>query len=653
MASARPAAKRIEDVSLEELLQPVVTASRYEQRQQDAPSAVSLVMADEIQRYGYLTLGELLASLRGVYVTDDRNYSYLGMRGFGLTGDYNTRALLLVDGQRANTSVYDSASVGLDFPVDLDLIERVELVRGPSSSLYGSNAFFGVINVLTKPAASVGASASVGLGSLGTYRAAARFGRRVGPVDLLVSATYGHRDGQRWLYYREFDDPSTRNGMVEKQDAEDWAQLFASTRVAGLSATGAFGWRRKRVPTASFGTIFGDPSLATIDAQGYAALRYQKRFRNGFELDARASFNHSFYDGDYPYDRRASETDPPLRAINRDTGSGSWWGTDVLVSHPVTRWLKLSGGGELRHEFRQNQDNYDAEPRVVQLERRDSTTLFGAFAQADLTPHRRVSVTGGVRYDHYVGPIGGSLSPRGAVIVSPWSRAHLKLLVGSAFRAPSAYERFYAAGDPAQGDAQLGNPDLGPERIQTYEAVLEQHLGRYLRGQLGGYYYRAHELIRLATLDALRNVRFTNLDTVHAYGLEAELEGRIRGVHLRVSYAAQRTHDVATERPLENSPAHLAQLNLSVPLYRDNLFVSLAARYVSRRTGKEQTVVLGHSLVDLTLLSRELPKGLVITACVRNLLDARYFHLGGAEHVQSMLEQNGRTFWLKADYRLW
>ena len=128
----------------------VYSASKYEQKVTDAPASVAIITADEIGKYGYRTLADILRGVRGLFVTYDRNYANLGIRGFNRPGDLNTRVLLLVDGHRINDNIYESAPIGTEFPVDVDLIERVEVIRGPGSSLYGTNAFFGVINVITR-----------------------------------------------------------------------------------------------------------------------------------------------------------------------------------------------------------------------------------------------------------------------------------------------------------------------------------------------------------------------------------------------------------------------------------------------------------------------------------------------------------------------
>ena len=135
-------------LSLEELLDvripTVYAASKFEQKVTEAPASVSIITADQIRMYGYRTLADILRGVRGFYVTYDRNYSYLGIRGFSRPGDYNSRVLLLIDGHRVNENIFGSALIGTEGTLDVDLIERVEVIRGPSSSLYGTNAFLGV-----------------------------------------------------------------------------------------------------------------------------------------------------------------------------------------------------------------------------------------------------------------------------------------------------------------------------------------------------------------------------------------------------------------------------------------------------------------------------------------------------------------------------
>lgn len=644
----------IEQLSLEELLAPIKGASRYEQKQADAPSAVSVIDADEIARYGYRTLGEILESLRGVYLTDDRNYSYLGVRGFGIPGDYNSRVLLLVDGQRTNDSLYDTAAVDGAFVLDVDSIERVEFIRGPSSSIYGSNAFFGVINVITRTGKThKGPAASLELGSLGSQRLALRYGDAYGPkqrpVEMFLSATYARSHGQRFLHYPEFED--TSSGIARDADGEERGSFYGGVSWAGLSLSGAFTSRVKHVPTAAYGTVFNDPRFVTEDSRGYVALAFERTLA-GITLNARASYNTYYYDGEYPYDYREDPADPPLLTINRDEAWGQWWGLELHLSRQFFDQLKISLGAELRHSFRQDQKNFDVDPPYSYLDLEDSTKLVGLYGQADWRKWSWLALSAGVRYDNYFGDVGGRFNPRLAGIFTPVQGTNIKLLFGTAFRAASAYERFYASGDPEVGDAYLVNPDLKSETIQTYEVVLEQALGRHARAVLSGYYYRLDDLIQIQVVDEeLSNSMFENVGDVDALGLELELAAHWRKLHARGSFALQKAKDRETGDELTNSPRVLTKLNLSVPLYADKLFASIWARYMTARLNRDRELVAGQVLIDLSLLTRELVRGLSISATVKNLLDLEYFDPASAEHLQPQLQRDRRTFWLKLTYQ--
>ena len=142
------------DMSLEELMlidvDSVYGASGFKQKVTEAPASVTIITSEDIQRYGYRTLADILRNVQGFYVTYDRNYSYLGVRGYGLPGQYNSSIALLIDGHRLNDNIFDGALIGTEFPLDVDLIDRVEVIRGPNSSLYVASAFLGVINIITK-----------------------------------------------------------------------------------------------------------------------------------------------------------------------------------------------------------------------------------------------------------------------------------------------------------------------------------------------------------------------------------------------------------------------------------------------------------------------------------------------------------------------
>src|SRR3984885_4835686 len=224
--SAAEAQQPLPEMSLEELMRldagRVFGASERLQPVTEAPASVSFITAEDIARYGYRTLADILQGVRGMYVTNDRNFSYLGTRGFGNPGDYNSRVLLLVNGHRVNDNVYGQAEIGAEFGIDPALFERVEIIRGPASSLYGNSAFFAVINVITKSGSSLGGvSLTLEEGTLGTHLARATAGQRFASgLDVAVSGTFQQSAGVNQLSFPAFDAPGTNNGIAQALDGE-------------------------------------------------------------------------------------------------------------------------------------------------------------------------------------------------------------------------------------------------------------------------------------------------------------------------------------------------------------------------------------------------------------------------------------------------
>ena len=270
----------LKSMSLEDLgevrVYTVVAASKFEQKTTEAPASVSVVTQEEIKRYGYRTLADILGSLQGFNVSYDRDYSYLGVRGLNL-GDDNSRVLLLVDGHRINNNINDSAAIGTDFLLDVDLIERVEVIRGPGSVLYGNNAFFGVINVITRKGGQVnGVEASAEYAGFDTYKVRFTAGKSfTNGISFLLSGSHYDSAGAEHLYYPQFDQRSSsyygaaNNGVAQNQDGDSFSSLFGSVSYWDLTLAGGYIHREKVNPTAPNFTTFNDPRSRTVDDRGY------------------------------------------------------------------------------------------------------------------------------------------------------------------------------------------------------------------------------------------------------------------------------------------------------------------------------------------------------------------------------------------------
>lgn len=628
-------------LSIEELLTvEVSTASKFLQKTTEAPAAVTVISAADIRSFGYRTLADILRSVRGLFVTYDRNYQYAGVRGFNRPGDYNSRILLLVDGYRVNDAMYDTASIGQEFFLDVDLIERVEVVRGPGSSLYGSSAFFGVVNVITRSAAEVGGLELSGeAASFGTGKARATLGRQCGNgASALLSASYFDSQGQD-LFFREFDAPATSNGVAHGLDYESARRVFGKLALGGWTLTGAYSERVKGVPTASYGSAFDDPRTQTEDSQAALDVGYYRALSRRVSLSSHVSYGGYFYDATFPYDR------PPV-TVNHDRTSGEWWGVEAkLVS--LFDAHTLVTGAEYRDNYRLKIMNRDAGFTPAFLDTRHSSRREALYLQDEWALSKVLLLNAGLRFDRY-STAGEAFNPRVALIYAPWDSTTLKLLYGTAFRSPNAYELFY-------NSAALGskaNLALKPEEIATYELVAEQAIGHNFRLTASAYWNDIHNLINYVVDPADDLLVFQNLGRVKGRGVELEAERAwTGGTRLRVSYSRQSTRNDDTGKELENSPRDLAKVNYSVPLFAGALRAGAELQYTGGRKTLGGGTAGGYWLTNVTLLTGRIARNLELSASVYNLFDRRYVDPGRPEHLQDTIPQDDRSYRFTLSFR--
>jgi iron complex outermembrane receptor protein len=644
------------EMSMEQLMSLEVTevysASRFKQSVTEAPASVTIITSDDIKRFGYRTLADTLRSVRGFYISYDRNYHYLGSRGISRQGDYNSRFLLLIDGHRYNDTIYNTAAIGTDFPLDMGLIDRIEVVRGPSSSLYGTNAMLGVINVITRPAAKVGGTeASIGVGDQERWSGRLTHGRQLqGGGEFLLSASGYSSVGEQDLSYQELVNseayPGFDGSIDDDMDRDRSYSFFGRMSWDNLTLTALHGWRDKRIPTGSFETVPNDPGTHSIDSRSYLDLSWETALA-GTTVMARAYYDQYRFKGYYTYLSGDTLADGTYR--NVDDVTARWWGTDVQASRSILPWLQLTGGGEFRHNLKLDQINSDSYPGGPTIASRDDNIFWALFAQGELRPHSSVIVNVGLRYDRYP-DFGGQLSPRAAVIYTPTGSSTLKLIYGEAFRAPNAYERSY---QDTYGTFTL-NPDLQPETIRSYEAVYEQAVGDHYRLSLSTFHNSIKDLISDETI-ADGSKQFQNISGIEAQGGGIEIEGRWgNGFVAQLGYTYVDASEEDTGQHLNNSPRNLGFLKLSAPLYRRSVFAGLEMVAESRRETTEPGIeTAGYLLTNLTISSNGLLPGLEASASVYNLFDKEYEtpSTGTPEHAMTAIGQDGRTFRLLVTYR--
>lgn len=626
-------------LDLEQLMkiEVVVAASKRPQATRDVPSFVSVITGAEIKEHGYRTVGDVLKTLPSFYVTNDRNYSYVGVRGFERTGDYNSRILMLLNGLRTNDNVYNLAYIGEEFIVDVDMIERIEVIRGPSAALYGSNAFFAVINVVTKQGRGLhGAEVATSAASFGTYAGRASFGRSFADdAEILVSATLSGSEGRR-LYYPEFDDPATNNGITDGADGEDFRKLLATAAKGDFSFLASHVSRDKGIPTGAFTTAFNDDRTHSVDDLTLASLSYNRSFSSSASLSARLHTGRYTFAGEYVYD--------PSLAPTEEGSQGEWWGIDVDAGRQVFPRHYLTIGAEYRDNYRQDQKNFDPEPYVVYTDVHNSSTRWGMFAQDDFRVFDPLTLHVGVRLDQYE-VFGSATSPRVGLIYTPVASTTIKLLAGRAFRAPNEYELHF------EDYLFKGNPELQPETIETLELVAQRFIGRGVQVSASAFRNRLSDLVSQVVDPADSLLVFENSDELESRGIELGIEmNRGHGLSGQLSYSFQHTEDRSTGVALENAPQHMVKVILRSPLVGKRLTAALDAQYLGSRNTLAGNVAPDYVVTNLSLLAPKLFGQISLSATLYNLFDGTYGNPGSDSHLQDIIDEDGRSFRVKTSW---
>ncbi len=621
-------------------------ASKTETSVDEAPASITLITRDEIRAFGYQTLGEALRGVRGVFTSNDRQYENLGMRGFAPPGDNNNRLLVLYDGHQVGDIVGGSSYVGRDLDIDLTEVDRIEVVRGPVSSLYGTSAFFGVVNVV--PRRNLGehyVEGSANAGALGQVGGRATGAYKGGGVDVLVSAG-GVRIRGDELFQVPLDPPA----LVRDRDVETAFHGTARARWKGLSLLADVNSRAKQLPTGAFNSLLDQRGTQVLDQRAVVELRYEHAFASGGNLAARVYYDATRYEGKWQY----------AEGEQTDWTSGDWGGVEVRYRTFEFLRQHVTVGLDVQQQFRLAMKVMTGENQGIDDSR--SFTVLSAYLADELRIADEFLVNASVRADEYLGSFGFTVNPRLALIGKPWSGGVTKLMGGRSFRAPSAYERYYHDGivNPVTGEVDRylsikPNPDLKPEVIYTVELEHAQEIGDLK--VVGALYVNfLSDLLQDAPDPAdglLRSVNAPGL--VRTQGAELELRWQPQRLAVvSAAYSFQQMIITGISDPDErarlraNAPGHMFSLRAMFPLAAPFVVGSAEAVFNSARPLREGTGTSGEFLLLNVGLSGELPGGhFRYFAGARNLLDQRAQLPAGTDLPALTTPTYGRTFVLQ------
>lgn len=624
---------KVYDLPLDQLVNyEVVSASRFKQKSSEAPSAVEVLTAENIRNYGWRTLADALNSIRGLYIRNDRNYSYLGNRGLSRAGDYNSRVLIMIDGRRMNETIFDSGFIGEEFMLDMNLIERIEYIPGSGSSVYGANALLGVVNVITKRGRDFdGVRLSGEVGSLDTYRARATFGKQwKNGAELLLNGSHFTSHGNDKLFFPGFS--SINGGIAQDKDQERSDRAFGKFSYGDLTLRGGYVSRYKSIPTSSYDALFNEKNYS-VDSQGYLDLDYLTQIDANLGLEVRGF--HHWYDyyslGPYYSD------DPSIESF--EGTDARWWGGEVKLTGTQFDHHKWITGLEVQYDQRQHYILYDINSSDPSYNRGNDGWRVGLYAQDEFRITKSLLLNAGLRLDHHHLINSLQLNPRIGLIWDITPAFTTKLLYGSAFRAPNFYEH------------DLNKPSAKPpqeELIKSYEAVAEWYPGGGVK-LLGTLFY--NDISKVLVTDDNNNT--VNAGKFHTLGFELGAEKLWdNGRQLKLTWTHNNTRDVSVNGGnwATDSPKNMVKAHYAEPLLNNKLSLGFEEIFVDERLTSNNNIAPSYHLFNINLALTKPFYGFQASLGIYNVLDQHIKIVAGSNFTQDTLAMDGRTARFRLEY---
>lgn len=673
------------ELSLEQLAQVKISiATGTPKSLASAPAAATIITAAELEAMGAQDIDEALEMVPGLHVSHG-SFLY-GSRYFirGIVSTYNPHTLVLLNGI-PETSLFTGdrgerlvAMTG--FPVKM--VERIEIIRGPGSAIYGADAFAGVINIITKrPEDMQGGQASVAYGSFNTARASLQQAGMLGPVQSLLSLSYGQSDGDNPLvtadYQSHFDSRfGTQASRAPGPANLAWSNFDARSDLRWEDFQLRLSYRRSEGETAQGINESLDPPArfpqhhATVDFTWHDPKRWQ-----GWDVQSQISYlygdfrNPTYvrqfppgaFGGTFPEGMlnkpELSEENARIQLTALYTGwsdhrlrlgSGFYWGDMFKTTDAIN--FELVPGNPIPQP-RPLTDVSDTNKAFLPENQRTNSHVF---VQDEWRLAPDWELTAGLRHDRY-SDVGGTTNPRLALVWNTTAAFTTKLLYGTAFRPPAFFE-LYARNNPVA----LGNAELRSEKLKSLELALSWKLSPALAWDVNLYEFRIRDFIDFVNDGSATTFTARNTGHIKGRGLETEVRQQMSGqLQMLANFSHQQTRDQATGKPLGLAPGSDASLRLIwAPLPRWQLTPQLVWVGKSRRPADDARAAMdGYTTLDLSL-RRQLPKDFTLALTARNIFDADVREASrGPEDGQTVaaipndLPQPGRSLTLEASAR--
>ncbi len=549
--------------------QQIVTgASKHAENPIESPAYVKVIDKETIKRNNFNTLEEIINfAIPGFFINTDRIYQYIGSRGLYFFDDFNTRILILLNGHLLNEPWNNFAGLGREMLPSMDLVERIEVIYGPSSIFYGGYAIYGIINVVTiSPEKKGGSELRVSLGSFNTkefsfYHSFTKFLKEKKFSLLFSFGAYDSKGEDLELNKIELEDGSIWGGRQKGTDYEKAPWLYFYGSFGDFSFQGRLGEMKKGNPTGWYDSNYGDKRAYVKDEKDFFELNYNKSLSSSLSLSFRAFLDYyEFFEKD-PYE----DSTYILPASN------NLYGSEGRINYLFKDHF-FSFGFELR-KFKVNQGYYftflngeEIPDTRVSIKSKHNFKLF--YLQDEWRPSPRITVVLGANYADSK-PGGSVLLPRFSFIYKINENFNIKIIASRGYRQPSILESYFYDQD------YLQNLDLKAEKITSYE--LNFNLVPFKKSFLIINFFKNYmkDLISEVEVETEEGnmLQYQNIGKANSKGISFDMENSLKYFKISINGIYQKGESGKNGENLEifGIPKYIIKANFS---YEKNKFFS-------------------------------------------------------------------------------
>ena len=662
----------------------ITIATGYSKPINKAPAVASVITKQHIAQSGAQDIRDVLEMVPGLHVErhQQNNLDKFVIRGIAST--YGPQTLLMINDTPV-TSLFTGNQSNVWAGMPVHAIERIEVIRGPGSAIYGADAFAGVINIITRDSR-LSSENKMGLtvGSFNTRNSYIQLANNQTDLTYFMSLEYGKTDGESPTVNHDAQttidnavgtNASLAPGTVNR--SVDTTEARVELNYQDLKFRAGFQGRY------NIGTDFGvagalDPNGRYGSERTTFDLSYQKKLLAQWEYQLKASYYHGtmeseedtylfpaggFY-GLYPDGMIGN---PEFKEQNtRLSGTLNYKGD----THLVRMGVGLFDGGIYEVTESKNFDsnfmplpngltNVSDTSAVFLPENRRDNQYFYIQDEWQLLTDWELTV--GARYDDY-SDFGSTLNPRLALVWSADYNLSVKALFGRAFRAPS-FTELYAINNPVA----LGNPNLKPEVINTYEVALSYKPTSNLEFDINVFNYHIDDSIQFVPDAGASTVTAQNAGEQTGYGIEFEAKAEINTQwHVSANYAYQDSEmkiNFADNQSITSSPGHAPNHSLYITSHNqlsDHWQFNLQWNYIGKRDRVDndpRNALQSYHKVDATLIASEIINKVDLSLSIKNLLndDIKEPSIGPAQGTTAVdipgdLPLYERSLWVNVKY---